>query len=77
MACTFSIGDSRQLEFTTKAFSMSDPTSPCKSVPAAVDEAMAWVAASKGRDVGAYCENAVSEIEQLGRELRNSDACDR
>ena len=77
MACNFLKGDSRKLEFTTKAFSMSDPISPCKMVPAAVDEAIAWVVAAKERDVCAYRENVVSEIEHLGRELRNSGAWDR
>ena len=70
-------GDNRKLKFTTEAFSMSDPTLPCKRVPVAVDAAISWVASATAESVCAYRECVVSEIEQLGRELRNSGACDR
>ena len=71
------VGDSRKSEFATQAFSMSDPTLRCNKVPEAVDQAIAWVAKSEGTEVRAYRENVVSEIERMGRELRNSGACDR
>ena len=71
------VGDSRKLEFTTKAFSMSDPTLRCNEVPEAVAQAIAWVANSEGTEVRDYRENVVSEIERMGRELRDSGASDR
>lgn len=70
-------GDVTKLRFTTEAFGMSDPTLACKVVPDAVDAAIGWAASSTDAQVTAYREAVITEIEQLGNELRKSGACDR
>ena len=70
-------GDVTKLMFTTEAFGMTDPTLACKVVPDAVDAAIGWAASSTDAQVTAYREAVITEIEQLGNELRKSGACDR